>query len=432
MKKNIGLTQAAQLIQSKELDSKVFLADSFETANELEPNLKSFVNRSDFDYLIKQVKPGPLSGIPIGIKDIINTVDFPTTNGSPIYKGHTPVEDAEVVKKIRNLGGVIFGKTVTTQFAWRTPGPTTNPHNKAHTPGGSSSGSAAAVAAGIVPLAIGTQTVGSIVRPAAFCGVVGFKPSYGAVSKVGTHPLSFSLDHIGFFARSVDDVAYAFQLLKNDHSLEVGEIVIPDLELNTDNKIFQSQPSKIAFLETPFDHLLSNEQRGLINLAILNLGNSGIVIERLRLPDEYWNAIQSLHLIMEVEAAQIHGNHMRYSFELLCPNIKELVEKGLQHTAEDYQHALILQQKLRQSIGHFFAEFDALLTAPATGEAPKGLEWTGDPIFCALASFLGIPSITIPIGKSKNGLPLGVQLIGNYKEDAKLLGIAKFSEQVLI
>ena len=432
MEKSIGLIPASKLIRSKALDPQVLLTHSFELANKLEPHLKSFVNRSDFDYLVKQLRAGPLTGIPIGIKDIISTIDFPTTNGSPIYMGHMPTEDAEIVKKIRNLGGVIFGKTVTTQFAWRTPGPTTNPFNQAHTPGGSSSGSAAAVAAGIVPLAIGTQTVGSIIRPAAFCGVVGFKPSYGAVSTVGVHPLSYSLDHIGFFARSVDDVAYAFQLLKNDQSLKAKEIAIPNLELNADNEIIESQSPKIAFLETPFDELLSSEQQELMSLAILKLEKRGAVITKLKLPDEYWDAIQCLHLIMEVEAAQIHSEHMLHSSELLCPNIKDLVEKGLKHLTKDYEHALILQQKLRQSIGHFFGTFDALLTAPATGEAPKGLEWTGDPIFCALASFLGTPSIAVPVGKSKSGLPLGIQLIGAYKDDAKLLSIAKFSESAFI
>jgi Asp-tRNA(Asn)/Glu-tRNA(Gln) amidotransferase A subunit family amidase len=168
--------------------------------------------------LKRAIQPGPLSGIPVGIKDIINTQDLPTTNGSPIYANHRPERDARIVQKIRSLGGVVFGKTVTTQFAWKTPGPTVNPWNSAHTPGGSSSGSAAAVAAGIVPLALGTQTVGSIVRPAAFCGVVGFKPSFGAISKEGVHPVAFSLDHIGVFTRSVDDAAFAFQLLKDDSS----------------------------------------------------------------------------------------------------------------------------------------------------------------------------------------------------------------------
>ena len=192
-KKYLGLLEASQQIGEHQLDPHVLLAQCDELANQLEPHLKAFVSRNTLERLQNSITPGPLSGIPIGIKDIINTCDLITTNGSPIYANHRPEQDAPIVQKIRALGGLIFGKTVTTQFAWRTPGPTVNPWNAAHTPGGSSSGSAASVAAGIVPLAIGTQTVGSIVRPAAFCGVVGFKPSFGTIIKEGVHPFSFSL-----------------------------------------------------------------------------------------------------------------------------------------------------------------------------------------------------------------------------------------------
>ena len=209
MKKILGLIEACELIHSNQLNPEELLADCSLQADLHEPVLKAFLERASVETMLSEVKTGPLMGIPVGIKDIIATKDFPTTNGSPIYKGLTPKDDAPVIKKIRELGGVVFGKTVTTEFAWRNPGPTTNPWNSEHTPGGSSSGSAAAVAAGIVPLALGSQTQGSIVRPAAYCGVVGFKASFGAVPRDGAHPLSGSLDHIGFFTRSVDDAAYA-------------------------------------------------------------------------------------------------------------------------------------------------------------------------------------------------------------------------------
>ena len=241
----MGLIEATQQIANEQLDPKNLIEQSFSLANQVEPKLKAFVSRGALEDLKESIKPGPLSGIPIGIKDIINTVDFVTTNGSPIYAQHRPKTDAPIVQKIRSLGGVIFGKTVTTQFAWKTPGPTVNPHNEEHTPGGSSSGSAAAVAAGIVPLALGTQTVGSVVRPAAFCGVVGFKPSFGAINKEGAHPLSYSLDHIGFFTRSVDDAAYAYELLKNNDELSVN--------LSSSKAITPLQQPKIAFIRTPFE-----------------------------------------------------------------------------------------------------------------------------------------------------------------------------------
>ena len=193
-----------------------YAAACLEKAKAAEPVLRAF------EYLPVDVtrRPGPLSGIPVGIKDIIATSDMPTTNGSAIYRDHVPERDAWVVERLRNLGATIFGKTVTTEFAWRHPGPTTNPWNSKHTPGGSSSGSAAAVAAGIVPLALGTQTLGSVIRPAAFNGVVGLKPSFGAIPRAGVHHLSPSLDHVGFFARRVDDVALALSLIAATSDLD--------------------------------------------------------------------------------------------------------------------------------------------------------------------------------------------------------------------
>lgn len=420
--RHIGLVSAIQQIKEGKIDAQALLSQSDELANELEPTLKAFVSRNSKEDLIRAIKPGPLSGIPIGIKDIINTKDLPTTFGSPIYAKHRPAEDAPIVQKIRALGGLVFGKTVTTQFAWKTPGPTVNPWNAAHTPGGSSSGSAAAVAAGIVPLALGTQTVGSIVRPAAFCGVVGFKPSFAAISKEGAHPLSYALDHIGFFTRSVEDAAYAFQMLK-DESDNAKYTAILDLKLD--------QTPSIALIKTPFDRLISSEQQQTIQDAIQRLEQNGALVKTIELPVQYWDGVNQMPIIMAYEAAQIHHEHLKSHQELLCDNIKELANKGPDYTRAEYEDALSLQKKLRSSISEVLQDYDAFLTAPATGEAPKSLSWTGDPSFCALGSYLGIPAINIPAGKSKNGLPLGIQLMGNYKEDERLLKVAQFAECAL-
>ncbi|MBU3609552.1 amidase [Polynucleobacter wuianus] len=421
----IGLTAAVRQIGANQLDPKNLLKQSFELANQLEPKLKAFVSRNSLEDLIKAVTPGPLSGIPVGIKDIINTQDLPTTNGSVIYANHHPSQDAPIVQKIRSLGGVIFGKTVTTQFAWKTPGPTVNPWNSAHTPGGSSSGSAAAVAAGIVPLALGTQTVGSVVRPAAFCGVVGFKPSFGAISKEGAHPLSYSLDHIGFFTRSVDDVAYAYQLLKEGGAETSADTVTTLINLQLEHA------PKIALIKTPFDHLMSAEQQQTIQLAVQKLEHAGASVKTIELSAQYWDGVNQMPTIMSYEAAQIHREHLEKHQALLCENIKELATKGAEYTQAQYDAALAQQAKLRKSVSEVFKDFDALLTAPATGEAPNDLTWTGDPSFCALGSYLGIPAINLPAGMSVNGLPLGIQLMGNYKEDEALLKVAKFAEQSL-
>ena len=428
MKKTPGLTEACYKIQAGELTPHELLAQCCAQADLLESSLHAFLVRGSLEDLAKEVKPGPLSGIPVGVKDIIATTQFPTTNGSPIYKGNIPKEDAPIIAKIRQLGGVIFGKTVTTEFAWRHPGPTTNPWNAEHTPGGSSSGSAASVAAGIVPLALGSQTQGSIVRPAAFCGVVGFKASFGAVPREGAHPLAGSLDHIGFFTRSVDDAALAFQLLKNDSLAEEDAIILPDLVLNEKTGIAPFATPRIAKIVTPHDHLLSAEQKQALDAAADRLRAAGAIVQELTLPTQYWDAIADMNLMMDCEAAQIHETHLKENKELLSQHIIDLADRGSKHSSEAYLAARAKQTELKQSIAAFFEQYDGFLSVPASGEAPKGLTSTGDPIFCALWSFLGMPAINLPFTKSGNGLPLGIQLIGQYQEDAKLLSIAKFAE----
>lgn len=214
----VGLLQACRAFRDGTLQPKDYLQQCASRAEEYEPWLKAFTYRAASAQL-EAAAEGPLAGIPVALKDIIATASMPTTNGSPIYAGQVPDADAAVVTAIKALGGTVFGKTVTTEFAWREPGPTVNPWNRGHTPGGSSSGSAAAVAAAIVPLALGSQTQGSTVRPGAYCGIVGFKPSFGAVPRAGVHPLAGSLDHVGIFTRSIDDAAYALSLLSNKASI---------------------------------------------------------------------------------------------------------------------------------------------------------------------------------------------------------------------
>lgn len=429
MKPALDLLQACEQIQKKQLKVDDYLAQCAARADQLEPVLKAFTVRAPLEELQKQSGPGPLMGIPVAIKDIIATKDFVTTNGSPIYKDFTPSEDAEIVKKIRALGGVIFGKSVTTEFAWRNAGPTTNPWNSAHTPGGSSSGSAAAVASGIVPLGIGSQTAGSIIRPAAFCGVVGYKASFGAVPRKGVHPVADSLDHIGFFTRSVADARYAFNLLRNTSANEEDAIVIPELSRKPLSEYLGNQKPRIGLLKTPFDDLLSQEQIKTIHHAATLLEKSGAHIEEITLPQMYWDAIEALAVLMACESAVIHKEHLEKFSELVGPDIKELVAKGSAYSKKDYDAAKNLQKKLRLSIDECFQRFDVILSSPATGEAPKGLSFTGNPIFCSLWSFIGNPAIALPLGKSSNGLPLGIQLVGNYKDDEKLLNMAQFAEE---
>lgn len=429
MKSALGLVEACKLIQNKQLTAEEFLEQCVERANQIEPIIKAFTARAALSTLQQQSGAGPLMGIPVAVKDLIATQDFVTTNGSPIYRDFTPAEDASIVQKVKKLGGVVFGKTVTTEFAWRHAGPTTNPWNSAHTPGGSSSGSAAAVAGGIVPLALGSQTAGSIIRPAAFCGIVGFKASFGAVPRAGVHPVSDSLDHIGFLTRSVKDAVYAFNLLRNTTADEDNAIVLPELIISPISEALGNQKPHIAILQTPFDDLLSNEQKDTMQTAIRLLKASGASIEELTLPQTYWDGIEALAVLMACEAAVVHEKHLKQFPDLLGEDIKELIQKGMAYSASDYIKAKNLQMKLRRGIGEYFQRFDAILTAAATGEAPKGLDFTGNPIFCSLWSFIGTPAIALPVNKSFNGLPLGIQLVGNYKEDEKLVNVAAFAEK---
>lgn len=429
MKSAIGLTQACELIQAKKLLPDDFLAQCVARADEVEPTLKAFTIRAKLPELMRQSKSGPLMGIPVGVKDIIATKEFVTTNGSPIYKDFTPSVDATIVQKIRSLGGIIFGKTVTTEFAWRHPGVTTNPWNSAHTPGGSSSGSAAAVASGIVPLALGSQTAGSIIRPASFCGIVGYKASFGAVPRKGAHPVADSLDHIGFFTRSVPDARYAFNLLRNTDLNEKDAIVIDELIPKSINETLGNAQLRIGVLKTPFDELLSQEQIETVKSAARSLEKSGANVRELTLPQTYWDGIEALAVLMSCEAAVVHEKHLEKFPSLLSADMKELIDRGNSCPVGDYIKAKNLQAELRLSIADYFQNFDAILAAPATGEAPQGLDFTGNPIFCSLWTFIGTPAIALPVGKSTNGLPLGIQLIGNYRDDEKLLNLAEFAEQ---
>ena len=429
MKPTPNLLQACAQIQQGQLQVEDYLRQCVARADQVEPVLKAFTVRASLEDLIKQSGPGPLMGIPVAIKDIIATEDFATSNGSPIYKDFRPSEDAEIVKKIRALGGLIFGKSVTTEFAWRHPGPTTNPWNSAHTPGGSSSGSAAAVASGIVPLGLGSQTAGSIVRPASFCGVVGYKASFGAVPRKGAHPVSGSLDHIGFFTKSVADARYAFNLLRNTSINEEDAIVIPELSSKPLKDVLGNHTPRIGILKTPFDELLSQEQVQTVNHAAAQLEGAGAHIEQITLPQSYWDGIEALAVLMSCEAAVVHEKHLKSYPDLLSADMKELIDRGNTCPVGTYIKAKNLQAELRLSIAEYFENCDAILAAPATGEAPEGLGFTGNPIFCSLWTFIGTPAIALPVGKSSNGLPLGIQLIGNYREDEKLLNLAEFAER---
>src|SRR6266702_3514290 len=399
-----------------------------EKAQLIEPQLKAF------EYLPVDVarRPGPLSGIPVAIKDIIATADMPTTNGSPIYRDHVPGSDAWIVERLRNLGATIFGKTVSTEFAWRHPGPTVNPWNQRHTPGGSSSGSAAAVAAGIVPLALGTQTLGSIIRPAAFNGVVGFKPSFGAIPRTGVHPLSPSLDHVGFFARRVDDAAYALSLLGGASDSDIHGRPVPAFQVSIEQGLSPLAAPRLAIVRFAAKwSKAEREQQQLFDAAVVKSRDAGATLEEPELPELDRTNWSTINTILASEAALIFGDLVQRYPDRTSNHLKDLVRTGKAHTAYDYLAAKALQEELRSAVSSQLSGFDAVLTLPAFGEAPEGLGYTGDAHYCAPWTLLGTPAVSLPAGFGKNGLPLGLQIVGAYRQDHRALRVAKWIESVL-
>jgi Asp-tRNA(Asn)/Glu-tRNA(Gln) amidotransferase A subunit family amidase len=426
-KSGAGVLELLHLFASDPGAADRYAASRLEAAKAVEPVLKAF------EYLPRDTtrRPGPLSGIPVAIKDIIATSDMPTTNGSPIYRDHIPTADAWVVERLRNLGATIFGKTVSTEFAWRHPGPTVNPWNIQHTPGGSSSGSAAAVAAGIVPLALGTQTLGSVIRPAAFNGVVGLKPSFGAIPRIGVHHLSPSLDHVGFFARSVDDVAFALSLLAGSSDRDRHGLAVPAFEVSVERGLASNHKPRLAIVRFSKWSRAEAEQQNVFEAAVAKLSNAGASLEELELAEldrDNWAAINT---ILSCEGALIFAGLVERFPDRTSDHLKSLVETGKAHGAHSYLAAKALQQKWREALSSQISGFDAVLTLPAFGEAPEGLGYTGDAEYCAPWTLLGVPAVSLPAGFGKKGLPLGLQIVGAYREDYRLLRVAKWIEGAL-
>jgi amidase len=422
-----GVLELLRLFKGDQAAADQYAAGRLEKARAIEPALRAF------EYLPVDTarRPGPLSGIPVAIKDIIATADMPTTNGSPIYRDHVPAADAWVVEQLRKLGATIFGKTVSTEFAWRHPGPTVNPWNRNHTPGGSSSGSAASVAAGIVPLALGTQTLGSIIRPAAFNGVVGFKPSFGAIPRSGVHHLSPSLDHVGFFARRVDDTALALSLLAGTSDRDLHGRPVPRFEVDIDKGLQPLAAPRLAIVRFAKWSRAEAGQQNIFQAVIEQLNGAGAVLQELELAEldrTNWDAINT---ILASEAAVIFGDLVERYPDRTSDHLKRLVQTGKSCSAFDYLSAKALQEQLRSSLIAQISGFDAILTLPAFGEAPEGLGYTGDAEYCAPWTLLGVPALSLPAGFGKKGLPLGVQVVGAYREDHRTLRVAKWIEGVL-
>ncbi|MBI3453453.1 MAG: amidase [Rhodospirillales bacterium] len=357
-------------------------------------------------------RAGLLFGIPVGIKDIIDTADMPTGYGSAIYRGHRPAHDAACVARLRAVGAIILGKTVSTEFAYFTPGKTKNPHNPHYTPGGSSSGSAAAVADFMVPLALGTQTAGSVIRPAAFCGAVGYKASFGAFDMAGIKPFAPSLDTLGFFARTVADA-----------------MLIRAAMLGRPLASARSGVPRIGFCRTPIWAEAEPATHDMLGALRERLGAAGAAVTDIDLPASWSELNAAQQAIMAVEAVGSFSVERREHGEKLSQALRDLLAIGntIQPAAEQAARALAAQ--CREKMAALFANCDVLLTPSAKGEAPATLEATGDPAFNRMWTLLGLPCVTLPAGRGALGLPLGAQLVGRLSGDDDLLAAAAWVEK---
>ena len=431
---SLTAADAAQQIREGKLTSEELVQACLERIRELEPKVQAWAFL-DEEHALAQARAadeskrtgeplGSLHGVPVALKDIIDTADMPTENGTVLHKGRMPRNDAAVVKRLRAAGAVILGKAVTTECAYFAPGKTRNPHNPEHTPGGSSSGSAAAVGAGMVPLALGSQTNGSVIRPASFCGVYGFKPTHGLIPRTGVLELSRTLDHVGLFSRSIEDLALLAEELAG---YDEGD---PDTRPRARipfRQIAAEEPPiepMLAFIRTPHWERADADTKQAFAELVETLGERVEEVELFPSAIEAWGWHKT---IMEADMAASFEREWRTGRDKLSKQLGSLMERGREIRAVDYQRA---QRNIGPVVASFedlfMQRYDAILTPAAPGTAPKGLGSTGDPAFCTLWTLCGMPAISIPLMQGENGLPLGVQLVGRRNFDARLMRTAQW------
>ena len=422
-----GLAAAARALQQGALSATELVQDCLDRIAQAEPGVHAWAyidpaaalqQARERDAVPREHRTGALHGVPLGIKDIIDTHDMPTGYGSGIYRHHRPEGDAACVARAREVGAVVLGKTVSTEFAYFRPGPTVNPHRPGHTPGGSSSGSAAAVACGMVPAAYGTQTAASVIRPASYCGVVGYKATRGAFGLGGIKPFAHSLDSLGLLARSVEDVRWLRRAL----------VLNPGPE-----------PSRPAGRGAPVIRIARTaawpqalaESRAALDRAVQQLARAGFVVEEPPLPASFETLIDDQKTVMAYEAAGSLCDEYRRHHAEMSPQILQLVETGRSTTQQAYEAALARARSAAADHAAWLDGADAVLTPSATGGAPAGLEATGDPVFSRLWTLLGLPAVSLPGYTTADGLPVGVQLVGRLGGDDELLALAQQIEPLV-
>jgi Asp-tRNA(Asn)/Glu-tRNA(Gln) amidotransferase A subunit family amidase len=431
----LSATEAAQAIHAGSISSVQLVEACLARIRDVEPQVQAWQFLDEAHALAQArardaehsagLASGALHGVPVGIKDIIDTADMPTEDGTLLHAGRTPERDATVVAMLRAAGAVILGKTVTTECATYTPGKTRNPHSAERTPGGSSSGSAAAVAANMVPLAIGTQTNGSVIRPASFCGVYGFKPTFGMVPRHGVLKLSRTLDTVGFFGRTLEDIALiAEQCFGHD---ERDPDTRPRARAPLQRTLAEEPPlaPRFAFVKTPlWERADASTMEAFAELT----ETLGVHCQSYELPPSTHDAVDWLRTIMESEMAANLDLEWEQGRESLSAALREQLTRGREVRALEYQKCLARGVRLNQGFDELFDNFDAIITPSAPGVAPPAAT-TGDPAFCSLWSLCGMPALNLPLMSGPHGLPLGVQVVGKRGSDARLLRSARWLVQ---
>ena len=431
--------QAAQQIRERQLSPVDLMESIFRRIDSLEPRLNAWVYL-DRESVLSDTKQkqaeldagsatGLLHGVPIGLKDIYYTAGVPTTACSKVYADFVPTYDATSVVLLKQAGAIVLGKTVTTEFACMDPSPTLNPWNPAHTPGGSSSGSAVAVATGMCAIAMGSQTVGSVLRPASYNGVVGFKPTYGRVSRHGVIPVSWSLDHVGWMARTVEDAAILLQIMAGPDTEDpiASHREVPDYLVGLESP----QKPRIGLLRGFFQDNADEETRQHLSEVVERLSRAGATVEELALPDSINTAMEDQLTIMAVEGASFHQPMYERQAQDYQPRLREMLRRGLETDAVTYSRALERRQRFIIEMEIVAEKADVLLTPSTPSPALADLTNTGNTIFQGPWTSCGLPAITVPSGLAASGLPFGIQLIDSPFQETRLLAAASWCESVL-
>ena len=433
---SLSLEDLAKKIKDAQISSVEVCETYIERINKFEKDVKAWAHfdkkvllekAAEADDHRRSGKPvGLLHGVPIAVKDIVGTVDMPTECGTVIRKGKSYSQNAEIIDLLHSAGAIVMGKTATSELAYLSPPATTNPHDKTRTPGGSSSGSAASVASFMAPASIGSQTGGSIIRPASYCGVVGYKPSYGLISRNGVLRTSYSLDHIGMFGRSVEDVAMLAKVLIKKDKYDTATIHYSTENILSETKKGPLFDPKFIFYKTDHWKIIDKKSRESFDYFLKSFKKN---IEIFDTPS-YFKDIHKYHkIIHETDLANNFSVYFKKYKKKLSKFMQDAINNGNKYSAKEYAEAIDFIKRSYESYQEVFEDYHGVLTPSSPGVAPKGLKSTGTAEFNKVWSYLGTPCISLPLLEGENNLPLGVQLVGNKYDDHRFLGVAKWLEK---